>query len=331
MPDPEPSPPFFILGAPRSGTTLISSILSSHSRLAVYIESNYYPFFRPHLRRYGDLARPENLRRFVSDVGEIIRTQGRMEVPAPEEFLEDLVAPTFEGVFATVLRLHARQQGKIRGGEKTPGHHMYLPEILERFPDSPVIFVMRDPRDVVSSLRQAFGASLEGAAWTWNQAFLSYQKSGAHTHLVRYEEFVQDPAARSAALCAALREPYEAAVLRFFEQARKTSRPVPLHHQKILEPIDATPVGRFARMPRREIEWIESACAAGMEALGYEFTSGRPHPRPVARPGRLVGVSDQVRFYGVNRTRWWRAATRWKIVLRVRARYLLSSVRGLFQ
>lgn len=72
LPDLEFPPPFFIVGASRSGTTLLATILDSHSRIAVYTESHYYPLFRPDLHRYGDLGRPANLRRFVSDVREVM-------------------------------------------------------------------------------------------------------------------------------------------------------------------------------------------------------------------------------------------------------------------
>ena len=251
MPDLDLPPPFFILGAPRSGTTLVSAILDSHSRLAVYTESNYYLLFRRDLHRYGDLGRPANLQRLISDVREVIRIQGSMNVPTSEEFLEALIAPTFEGVLATMLQLHARQHGKPRSGEKTPGRHAYVGEILEKFPQSPVIFAMRDPRDVVLSMREAFATSLEGAAWAWNDSFLSYQKTSGPVHLLRYEEVVGKPAERSAALCALLGEQYEPELLRFFERMRKVSHAVPLQHRRTLEPVDTRCVGRFRQMPRR--------------------------------------------------------------------------------
>jgi hypothetical protein len=327
MPDLEFPPPFFILGASRSGTTLLSAILDSHSRIAVYIESHYYPFFRPDLHRYGDLGQRDNLRRFVSDVREVMRTKPGMNPPTTQQFLDALVAPTFEGVFATMLQLYARQKGKLKSGEKTPGHHAYLGEILENFPESPVIFVMRDPRDAVPSMRQAFGTSLKRAISEWNDAFESYQRASGSVHLVRYEEFVGKPAEHSAALCALVGEPYEPEILRFYEKMRQVSHTVAHHHRGILGPIDSTLVGRFRQMPRDDIEWIESGCAAGMEALGYEFAFGKRRAGVITRPGRVNFFLDRLRFYGVSRRRWWRAWTRWRIVLRVRATYLVRKVR----
>jgi len=83
-------------------------------------------------------------------------------------------------------------------------------------------------------------------------------------------------------------------------------------------------------MPRRDIEWIESGCAEGMEALDYQFALGKPRARRIAPPGRLNLILERLRFYGVKRNRWRRAWMRWKIVLRVRATDFLSSTRGRF-
>ena len=289
----------------------------------MYGESQYYPLFRSDLHRYGDLGKPNNLRRFVSDVREVMRTNQNIKVPTMKEFLDALVAPTFEGVFATMLELHARQKGKLHSGDKTPGHHAYLREILEKFPQSPVIFSLRDPRDTIISMREALGTSLKGAIAQWNAAFESYQRFSGSVHFVRYEEFVADPTKHCSALCDFVGESYEPEMLRFHERMRQASQPVSHQHRRLLGPVDPKLVGRFSKMPRRDIEIIESGCAEGMEALGYEFVLGKPRAMRIERQGSVNYFLDRLRYYGVKRFRWRRALTRWKIVLRLRATHLL--------
>ena len=92
-----PPPPFFIVGCPRFGTTLAAQMLDSHSRIAVYLETNYYPFFRAKLRLYGDLARTRNRQRLIGHVCRAISSQG-VEPPMATEIEANLVAPTFEGI-----------------------------------------------------------------------------------------------------------------------------------------------------------------------------------------------------------------------------------------
>ena len=87
------SSPFFIMGCPRSGTTLAAQILDGHSRLAVYLETNYYLFFRPILHMYGDLRRRGNRKRLIAHVLEAVRIQ-RATPPSVDDFHEALEAPT---------------------------------------------------------------------------------------------------------------------------------------------------------------------------------------------------------------------------------------------
>ena len=71
--------PFFILGAPRSGTSLLSRMLDSHPAIAVPDETKIFETFIPLLPLYGDLGQPARLRRLVDD--------GRM--PDIRRLLED--------------------------------------------------------------------------------------------------------------------------------------------------------------------------------------------------------------------------------------------------
>ena len=318
--------PFFIMGCQRSGTTLMARILDSHSRLGVFIESHYYTRIRRDLYLYGDLRKSRNLLRLIADLLEINRMKG-VKSPEIDEFLNALAAPTFEGVLTTLLHLYASSQGKKRGGDKTPEHYIYLSEILEKFPESPVIFLIRDPRDTVFSIRKAFGTSIEGATWKWNQAFLSYQQASRPVHLVRYEELVRKPAEIVEAICAFLRENYESSVLRYYERIPPAGGSFALpHHKKLLGPVDTGSVGGFRQMPSHEIRQIEAACVVGMETMGYPFTVSGPNVVKLTvpkKPGFLKSLLDQLHYYRGNRERLRRACFRWKLRLRVRVRYLL--------
>jgi hypothetical protein len=316
-------PPLFIVGSPRSGTTLFSQILNNHSRIGIYHETHFYPLFRPDLHRYGDLRQLTNLKQFIADLREVTRVQGFMTPPAVEDFLGALPEPSFEGVFTALLWLHARKEGKMRGGDKTPGHHAYLDEIMAKFPQSPVIFILRDPRDTILSIQRAFGTSLKGAAWTWNQAFASYRKFSRQVHLVRYEDLVGAPRKTIEAACAFIGEAFEAEMFRFAEHIphRLTTRPI---FKKLVQDVDTESVGGYRRLSPQQVQRIEALCAEGMEALAYPFTIPKPKPAPISPPSKLDFLLDRLRYYGWDWKRWRRGWMRWKIVLRVRLRYVLS-------
>lgn len=310
--------PVLIMGCPRSGTTLLSQIVDSHSRIAVYHETQYYPLFRPDLHRYGDLRNSSNLKRLIADLQEAVRTQSIVP-PAIEEFEQSLVAPTFEGVFTTFLHLYAQRQRKARGGDKTPRHFVYLSEILERLPDSPVIFIVRDPRDVVLSMRKRFGTSIAGTTRLWNEAVRNLSQASRPVHLIHYERLIDATAEAVEAICAFIGERYEPAMLRYHEREPETPR-------RKLAPVASGNVGNFREMSSRHIAQIEAVCGADMEALGYQLTTRakvamKATPRPLSAATILL---DRLRYYGWNRTRWRRGWLRWRIVSRVRARYWLT-------
>ncbi|MBI1722473.1 MAG: sulfotransferase [Gemmatimonadetes bacterium] len=319
--------PFFIMGCRRTGTTLVSQILDSHSRLASYHESYFYNIFRPELRWYGDLARPRNMDRLLRDAREIIAMQ-RVTPPGLEELRAAVAStPTFEGVLAALLRLYAEGRGKVRGGDKTPEHHEYLDEILEEFPDSPVFYLMRDPRDTALSSVKSFGVSPADAAWAWNAALESYRRARRPVRLVRYEELVQDPVEHVKGLCAVLGEAYEESMMAFFEHLPDHFRNRPAG-KKLERPVDASSIGNFRQMAAHDIWTIESICGEGMEAEGYAFVGARP---PRARPQQRVRrpfvaeMLGRLRYYGMNGERWRRGFARWRLMLRVRARHVLGA------
>lgn len=318
-------PPFFIMGCQGSGNNLVGLILARHSRISVYLGTHYYVLFAADRHRYGDLRRSSNLTRLIRDFAEISRVRGP-GTPAPAEILEALVEPTFEGVLTAFLHSYAQAQGAARVGERTSQHYLYLSEILAGFPESPVIFMTRDPRDTAFTLRAGLGTGLDGSVRAWNRAFNSYVEAARPVHLVRYEDLVQTPVDTVEGICAFLGERYEPVMLRFFEQTPAHFQALP-HHRRLFRPLDTSSVGVFRQLSAEDVETIEASCAEGMEAWGYPFTTSRTErrlTRPVEQRGPTLGaLTDRLRYYRWNWERWRPGLVRWKIVLRVRVRYLL--------
>jgi hypothetical protein len=321
--------PFFIMGCRRSGTTLVSRILDSHSRLASYHESYFYNIFRPELRWYGDLARDSNLERLLKDVEEILRMQG-VEPPPRDALRRAMPSRSLAGVLHALLRLYAESQGKLRGGDKTPEHHAFLGEILEQFPASPVLFLMRDPRDTVLSIQRSFGHRAEEGARLWNAALADLKRAPRPVHVVRYEELARRPAEVVREICGYLGEAYEESMLSFFEKIPEQWQKRP-GGEKLGKPVDAGSVGAFRdKMSAADVAAVESICASGMEEMGYGFVGARPAVAraPLARPRRPLPalLVERLVYYGFNRERWRRGMARWRLMARVRAHYFLASL-----
>lgn len=315
--------PIFIMGCEASGTNLVSQILDSHSQIAVCRGCQYYLLFASERRYYGDLSAGPGLAHLIDDFVETARSQN-IDAPSAGAMLRELRERTFAGVLASFLSLYARGQGKARCGERSVKNYPFLPQILADFPQSPVVFTMRDPRDLALAHKQGFGFRVDAAVDSWNRAFSAYEAASHHVHLLRYEELVQRPEPTLRLLCAYMAEAYEPEMLHFHERTPESYRALP-HHARLSRPLDADTVGNFGELTDAEIELIENQCAAGMRAMGYVPTgvvSAEPGPMP-ARPSLLRRVGHRLRYYGGDWKRWRRGLLHWKIVLRARARYAL--------
>jgi Sulfotransferase family len=314
-------PPIFIVGCMRSGTSLISHVLNNHSRIAVFYESYLYNYFRSELRYYGDLNDSSNLRRLIANVRRAIAAQ-KVVPPTSDEIESTLATRTFPGVLESVLHLHAHSRGKKRAGDKTPDHHLCLPQIMRDFPASPVVFVMRDPRDTALSYRKAFGSALEVGARAWNDAFESYSNARESVILLRYEELARAPQPTIEALCQAIGEEFEPGMLRFFERIPKRLRGEE-RHKKLTRPIDTSSVGTFRQLSYGEIETIESICAEGMAAMDFAFSTARKRKNSFSQTRRtsLRKVLDRLQYYRFDTERWKAGLVRWKMMLGVRLPY----------
>jgi hypothetical protein len=163
----------FIVGVPRSGTTMMRYLLEATPRLAIGRENHYLGHYygrrgtRDFFRQAGDLRDDATIRRIVEMLygGEYARHSRWRDV---SRFWQWLVAsiPRDEmerrllegerserGIFATVLRTYADAHGKPVFGEKTPTHLFHVPTLLEWFPDARIIHMQRDPRAVYVSDR----------------------------------------------------------------------------------------------------------------------------------------------------------------------------------
>ncbi|HEX3561088.1 MAG TPA: sulfotransferase [Pyrinomonadaceae bacterium] len=136
---------FFVVGCPRSGTTLLSVLLDRHTRLCVPPETAFFDEVAPWLS-HGDADSLLRILRRWRRLGELNLT--------PEAVLGRLgCGPSAPGqVLAAILDLYAQAHGKVRCGEKTPQHLMHVPTILQLFPDARIACLLRDGREAALSM-----------------------------------------------------------------------------------------------------------------------------------------------------------------------------------
>ncbi len=128
----------FVVGCPRSGTTWLQRLLASHPRIRTGQESNLFTqYVGPQLKDWRLAAEP----RFRGGHGLGCYFTEEEFIPILRSYLLRLLEPMVAHLGPGEFFL-----------EKTPSNALYLPEILELLPRARVIHVLRDARDVVSSM-----------------------------------------------------------------------------------------------------------------------------------------------------------------------------------
>jgi hypothetical protein len=209
---PGTGPPIFVGGCPRSGTTLLRTMLDSHPHLAVPLETHFVvPAWR-HRSMFGDLSEADNRRGVARWIIELRKSRYSDRIGIPREQLMDAFAaapPTLGSLMESVFTLYAEREGKPRWGDKRPSYSQNLNVVFDMWPNARFVNVVRDPRACVASMRKAFpgwGRPVS-AVEIWERtdrnvrAALRKLPADQITE-IRYEDLIADPEGVLKRLCA---------------------------------------------------------------------------------------------------------------------------------
>jgi hypothetical protein len=198
--------PVFVLGCPRSGTTLLYHMLLSAGGFAIYrAESQVFNLLAP---RFGKLKSPASREKLLRSWlrSKMFRVSGLDSARVRK------IAAARCNNAGDFLRFYmeeiARQQGVERWAECTPDHLLNAEEIKRQIPDALIIHIIRDGRDVaLSYARQGWTRTLpwdrdeevavSALYWAWivRQGRRSGAGLGADYLEVHYEDLVNRPRA----------------------------------------------------------------------------------------------------------------------------------------
>ena len=278
------STPIFVIGAPRSGTTLLRIMLSSHPRIFIPPESDFIP------RLYLGRARaPMGRDRAVQDVQAIIDNwrflrEWRGEVPDPATFVAALPELTPAALLDAVYRAYAAQHGAARWGDKSPIYTRYIPLLAEIFPSAQFVHLIRDGRDAALSTLAAypdrFYVDMYFAARSWRQRVRAARHAGralgpARYTELRYEDLTADPEAALRPLCDWLGEDYAPAMCEPHKLARELLRPRG-RHAPVREPVHTNSGGWQSRMPVADQRLFHAVASDLLADLGYDVADRGP-------------------------------------------------------
>lgn len=300
------APATFIVGHPRSGTSLLRALLDSHPDLLVIP-------FETHL---FDWAKSPDSVSTLLDRTRLWPTLQRHRPSISKDEVEGVLRRAFSQALDPRTRLLALVEGwreltgarqETRWVEKTPRHLYESNTLLKWFPAEARVLVMRrDPRDVIASvLKQNPSRPLFQMALTGRLAHqvLTEHEPDPRFLVVGYEGLVRDPASTMKTVCQFLDIPYDPVVVKptvLGSEYSGNSR-----FDSTLQGVSESGVGRYHDiLSGARLERTEALLAPVLSAGGYTPTLTGPRSRhPIARAAITIIVRS-----GLWRSRALRAA-----------------------
>lgn len=301
---PDGRDPFvFVVGCPRSGTTLLQRMLDHHPDLAVANDTHFIPRAVKGLDIGPDTP-------LTPELVERVRTYRRfyrlgLDEAEVDEAARD--AATYRAFVGRLYTIFARKQGKPLGGEKTPDYARSIAFLHDVFPDTRFVHIIRDGRDVTLSTLDWAKVDKGPSRWTlwpesrvgtcalwWKWQVEQGRRDGRalgaeRYHEVSYEVLSAEPEAELGAVVRFLGLPDAPEMARFYEG--KTRSETGLSAKKAWLP--ATPGLRDWRtqMDEADVALFEVLAGDLLDDLGYSRSGIPPSPAVEAEAARCL--------------RWW--------------------------
>jgi Sulfotransferase family len=296
------NPYLFLVGCPRSGTTLLRRIIDGHGEIAMLPETHWIPRVARAKRGIGtDGTVTDELVEWLI----AYRRFPRMKLD-PDE-VRALLEPgqTYPEFVAALFDLFGAKRGKRLVAEKTPNYVAEIPALHALFPQARFVHIIRDGRDVCLSVlaweRKAADFAERLRTWRedpltttalWWRAFVTlghedgWELGEDRYYELRYEALVADAERECRRLCDFLEVEYDERMVRFHEG--KTKVDPTLSAKRAWLPITPGLRDWRTQMSRDDLEVFEAAAGDALEELGYQRVVLHPGAAARARVNRVA-------------------------------------------
>jgi len=280
--------PVFVVGSPRSGTTLMYDMLLSAGNFAVYLtESNAFALLS---QRFGDLAQKRNREKLMKVwlASKLFRASG-LDVDSIERRVVQDCRNYGDFLRITMEQISASQRTE-RWAENTPEHLIYLPVIQATIPDVLVVHMIRDGRAVALSLDKRTDRGLRALPWHKHENLIvqglywewivnrgkSYSAALKDRYLeLHFEDLIQNPRATLATLSEFIAQQLDYDLIQHVGYG-SVSKPNTSFRK---EPKEANfdPVSRWRKaFSSEQLETFEALVGESLDKCGYPLlTSGK--------------------------------------------------------
>jgi hypothetical protein len=322
--------PIFIVGCPRSGTTLLTVLMDRHDRIAMTPETHFIPDLPPdrYMRRGVDHGAIVDYFLDYSYLWDMKLDRARVL----QRFRGD--APTFANFFRRALEEYASGRGKVRVGEKSPEHLGAIPTLVAWYPRARILWLVRDGRDAVQAMMRApqFHKDRRRSCHLWRSTVLeglNYQRLYPENVLrVDFKELVRRPREELGHICRFVGEEFQERQLDVQVASSVVLPKESVLKGRALQALDHSKIGEYHRQASVPEIWLmDSVMGRCLRRLGYPPAEVPPCPWPT-RLGHWLKNLPLFVLYHPPVYRTLKEARKWRAG-RQKARFLRKSCTGL--
>lgn len=179
--------PIFVIGNPRSGTSLLRLMLHSHPLICIPPECHFFLWLE---ERYGNFCSSQ-LSDYVNDLFQSRKFETwKLDKSDLTNYLQAKIPQNYSELTSSIYSFYANMNNKsdaIHWGDKNKLWKQKLSTIVKYFPNAKFIHIVRDGRDVACSFRELGQKSVDSkyypklpvevaeiaSRWTTNLQFIS--------------------------------------------------------------------------------------------------------------------------------------------------------------
>ena len=282
-------PIFFVIGRPRSGTTMLRTLLDANKNTSIPLESKVIIFLYLKFKSVKKWDESQLIKFYNS-----IFDQPKIEswIINKDQLKKDILALGKDATFQCLIKLlylnyvsFFEKEKILIIGDKNPEYSYninYFKILLKLFPSAKVIHLTRDYRDHYLSMKKIDfeGNHLSLVCYRWRYSYNKIvdlmKKIPKQYYFIRYEDLVNDPEKEMTSICKFLNIEFHDSMLRYYEIKDKvlatySEEDVMKYHSSLFHPISSDYVDKWKKkLTLNEIHLADSIVGqAGIDA-GYE-------------------------------------------------------------
>jgi hypothetical protein len=256
----------FIIGNPRSGTSLLRIMMNSHSSMVIPPECGFIQWW---FKKYGNWSSKSNLSEFISDLQTSKKIETwQLDFDALYYFLEQCVSKSYGELVFNVIDFYGRSKHKKKDsivlGDKNNYYIEHLDLLRKITPTAKFLIILRDPRDVYCSYKGI--AELKSTATylpKLSQSLKSFLRDWCQNHseilkftqiidskqftVINYEDLILESKTELVKVCDFLELSFDENMLQYY---KTNDEPKALldWKKKTLQPPDSSSIGRYKKL-----------------------------------------------------------------------------------